>query len=33
MKLKRRVVEDLYRDVIDKLYADVAEPRPVATDG
>ena len=29
MKLKRRVVEQQYRDVIDKLYADVAEPRPV----
>jgi long-chain acyl-CoA synthetase len=32
MKLKRRVVEQQYRDVIDKLYADVAEPRPVVTD-
>jgi long-chain acyl-CoA synthetase len=31
MKLKRRVVEQQYRDVIDKLYADVAEPRPVVT--
>jgi hypothetical protein len=29
MKLKRRVVEQKYRDVIDKLYADVAEPRPI----
>ena len=29
MKLKRRVVETRYRDLIDKLYADVAEPRPV----
>jgi len=29
MKLKRRVVEQQYRDVIDKLYADVAEPRPM----
>ena len=29
MKLKRRVVEQQYRDLIDKLYADVAEPRPV----
>ncbi len=30
MKLKRRVVETQYRDVIEKLYADVSEPRPVA---
>jgi hypothetical protein len=29
MKLKRRVVEDQYRNLIDNLYADVAEPRPV----
>jgi long-chain acyl-CoA synthetase len=29
MKLKRRVVELQYADLIDKLYADVAEPRPV----
>ncbi len=29
MKLKRRVVEQQYSEVIDKLYADVAEPRPV----
>ena len=29
MKLKRRVVEQQYHDLIDKLYADVAEPRPV----
>jgi len=29
MKLKRRVVEQQYADLIDKLYADVAEPRPV----
>jgi long-chain acyl-CoA synthetase len=29
MKLKRRVVEQKYRDVIDRLYADVAEPRPI----
>jgi long-chain acyl-CoA synthetase len=32
MKLKRRVVEQQYSDVIDKLYADVAEPRPVLLD-
>lgn len=30
MKLKRRVVEEQYRGLIDKLYSDVAEPRPVA---
>jgi long-chain acyl-CoA synthetase len=32
MKLKRRVVESQYRGLIDKLFADVAEPRPVARD-
>ena len=32
MKLKRRVVEQQYRDLIDKLYADVAEPRPLIRD-
>jgi long-chain acyl-CoA synthetase len=32
MKLKRRVVEQQYRDLIDKLYADVAEPRPLVTE-
>jgi long-chain acyl-CoA synthetase len=29
MKLKRRVVEKRYRDKIEHLYADVAEPRPI----
>ncbi len=32
MKLKRRVVEQQYRDVIAQLYADVAEPRPILQD-
>jgi long-chain acyl-CoA synthetase len=32
MKLKRRVVEKRYHDLIAKLYADVTEPRPVAMD-
>jgi len=32
MKLKRRVVEKQYRDLIDKLYADVIEPRPLVRD-
>jgi hypothetical protein len=29
MKLKRRVVERKYQALIDKLYADAEEPRPV----
>jgi long-chain acyl-CoA synthetase len=32
MKLKRRVVEKQYQQLIDKLYSDVAEPRPVIQD-
>jgi len=32
MKLKRRVVEKQYHDLIDKLYADVNEPRPILRD-
>lgn len=32
MKLKRRVVEQQHRDLIDKLYADVTEPRPMIRD-
>jgi len=30
LKLKRRVVERQYRDVIDKLYADTSEPAPAS---
>ncbi len=29
MKLKRRVIEERYRDTIERLYADVEEPRPL----
>jgi long-chain acyl-CoA synthetase len=32
MKLKRRVVEKQYHDLIDKLYSDVTEPRPLVRD-
>jgi long-chain acyl-CoA synthetase len=28
LKLKRRVIEQRYQDVIARLYADVEEPRP-----
>jgi long-chain acyl-CoA synthetase len=28
MKLKRRVIEERYKDMIERLYADVEEPRP-----
>jgi long-chain acyl-CoA synthetase len=31
MKLKRRVVEKQYHDLIDKLYSDVIEPRPITS--
>ena len=32
LKLKRRVVEQQFQDVIERLYADVAEPRPILQD-
>jgi long-chain acyl-CoA synthetase len=32
LKLKRRVVEKQFQDVIERLYADVAEPRPIFQD-
>jgi long-chain acyl-CoA synthetase len=32
LKLKRRVVEQHYRAVIEQLYADVTEPRPMLQD-
>ena len=32
LKLKRRFVEQQFHDVIDQLYADVAEPRPILQD-
>jgi long-chain acyl-CoA synthetase len=28
MKMKRRIIEERYQDVIARLYADVEEPRP-----
>jgi long-chain acyl-CoA synthetase len=32
LKLRRRVVEQQFHDVIEQLYADVAEPRPILQD-
>jgi long-chain acyl-CoA synthetase len=29
MKLKRRVIQQIYADKIEQLYADVEEPRPI----
>jgi len=28
LKMKRRVIEQRYADVVERLYADVEEPRP-----
>jgi long-chain acyl-CoA synthetase len=32
LKLRRRVVEQQFHDVIEHLYADVSEPRPILQD-
>src|SRR5271170_6507476 len=32
LKLRRRVVEEQFHDVIERLYADVSEPRPILQD-
>jgi long-chain acyl-CoA synthetase len=32
LKLKRRIVEQHYRQIIDELYSDMAEPRPILQD-